>query len=72
MTKRSESETIARKKYLLFWNKAKWYNTNYCNKVTSILLLSKYWSYKKINSLRLKYTFSELFEWREKYVINKS
>ena len=71
-TKRSESEILTRKKYLLFNNKIKWYFTLYNHKVNLILLLSKYWSYEAIIKLQSKYTISELFEWKEKFVLKKT
>lgn len=71
-TKRSESEIITRKKYLTYNNKIKWYFTFYNHKVNLILLLTKYWSYEAIIKLQNKYTISELFEWREKFVLIKT
>lgn len=47
------------------------YKWKYSNKIINILLIRRYWSLEKVNKMRLKYTLTELLEWKEKFILVK-
>jgi hypothetical protein len=49
--------------------KVKW---QFNNRITNILLLSKYKNIKTVQKMRINYTISELFSWYEKYILIKN
>ena len=53
------------------FSKLKLISNNFNNRIQNILLLTKFRNYKTVKKLREDYTFSELFEGREKYIIIK-